>query len=600
MTTRAASGAWHEALVGAHSCAPLLLRRQRGPLSLTLALVVANRLAALALPASSKYVIDEVIGHSRTDLLLPIVLVAAGAVALEVASAFGAAQVAGLAAERTITELRRGLQARVVGLPVGRFDVTSSGALVSRIMADPEQIQHVIGSGLVQVASGLLTAALALGILCYLDLPLTAAVLVLLVVFTVGLARAFGWLYPAFHSVSRLTAELTGRLAEALGGIRIVKTYAAERREAYHFTRESHRLLRAAARALTGVSALTAGSTLATGAMGTLLLVAGSRAVAAGTMTLGDFAMYVFLVGLLVAPVIQIAATAGELGKALAGLGRIAELRALATEEEEDRPRARLRSVVGTVDFEDVSYAYIPGRLVLQGINLYAPTGSTTALVGPSGAGKSTLCRLLLAFDRPTSGRVLIDGRDLATIRRRDYRAHLGVVLQDDVLFDGTVADNIRYGRPGAPMREVLAAGRLAHCEEFAARLPDGYGTLVGERGVRLSGGQRQRVAIARAILADPRILVFDEATSSLDSESEILIQDALKALRRGRTTFVIAHRLSTIRSADQILVVEGGAIVERGKHAELTAGEGRYWRLYHAQGRLECDVTPQAAIYAS
>ncbi|MGH7516869.1 MAG: ABC transporter ATP-binding protein [Gemmatimonadales bacterium] len=570
------SGAWREARA--------LLRRQRGRLTAALILVVANRVAALALPAASKHVVDEVIGRQRTDLLAPIALVACAAVAVEAATAFGASQIIGLAAHRTITELRRGLQARVLGLPIAAFEATQSGTLVSRIMTDPEQVRHVVGNGLMQLASGLLTAMLAVGLLFYLNPSLTALVLALLLGFAIGLTRAFGWLYPVFHALSHLTAEITGQLAEVLGGIRVVKTYVAERREAYRFTLESHRLLRHSIRARTGVSALTAASTAATGIVGVVLLIVGSRAVAAGTMTLGDMAMYVFLVGLLAAPIVQIAATAQELGKAAVGLGRIAELRALATEAEEDRPRGRIASVVGTVDFEAVSYAYVPGRLVLRDVSLHAPPGSTTALVGPSGSGKSTLCRLLLAFDRPTSGRILVDGRDVATLRRCDYRAHLGVVLQEDVLFDGTIADNIRYGWPGAALSNVYAAGRRAHCDEFVQRCPDGYATLVGERGVRLSAGQRQRVAIARAILADPRILILDEATSSLDSESEVLIQDALRTLCRGRTTFVIAHRLSTIRSADQILVIEAGTIVERGNHEMLLAREGRYWRLYHTQ----------------
>jgi ABC-type multidrug transport system fused ATPase/permease subunit len=561
-----------------------VLYRHRGRLAAALALVVANRVAALALPAASKYVVDEVIGRQRTTLLAPIALLAGTAVAVEAVTAFGASQVVGQAAHRAVTELRRGLQARVLALPVGAFEAMQSGTLVSRIMTDPEQVRHVVGNGLIHLASGLLTAVLAVGLLFHLNPSLTVAVLALLLAFAVGLTRAFGRLYPLFRALSHLTAEVTGRLAEVLGGIRIVKTYVAERREAHRFTRELHRVLRHSIRARTAVSTLTAASTVATGAVGLLLLIAGSRAVAAGAMTLGDMAMFVFLVGLLAAPLVQIAATAQELGTAAAGLGRIGELRALATETEQDRSRGRVTSVVGTVDFERVSYGYVPGRLVLEDVSLHAPSGSTTALVGPSGSGKSTLCRLLLAFDRPASGRILIDGRDLATMCRRGYRGQLGVVLQDDVLFDGTIADNIRYGRPGASLGDLYAAGRLAHCDEFVGRCPDGYGTLVGERGVRLSAGQRQRVAIARAILADPRIMVLDEATSSLDSESELLIQDALRTLCRGRTTFVIAHRLSTVRGADQILVLEGGRIVERGSHEALVGREGRYWRLYHAQ----------------
>jgi ABC-type multidrug transport system fused ATPase/permease subunit len=585
MTMRAEPSAWLEAR--------RLLWAQRRALGMGLGLMLVNRISALVLPASSKYVIDDVIGKQRADLLGPIALLAAAAIALEAATAFGVSQVSGLTAQRAITTLRRELQARVVGLPVGVFDTTQSGTLVSRIMTDPEQVHYVVGTGMVQLLSSLLTAGLAFGILFYLNPTLTVMLLAILVVFGLGLTRAFGWLFPLFHGVSALTAEVTGRLAEALGGIRVVKTYVAERREALRFTRESHRLLRGVARATTGVSAFCAASTLVTGALGLLLLIVGGRAVAAETMSLGDLVMYVFLVGLLATPLVQMSAIASELGKALGALGRIAELRALATEEEQDHGRHRVLQISGQVDLENVSYSYQAGQPVLRGITLRAEPGTTTALVGSSGAGKSTLCRLLLALDWPTSGRVLVDGRDLASLRRRDFRRHLGVVLQDDMLFDGTVLDNIRYARPGATAAEVMTAARLAHCDEFVGQFPLGYETVVGERGLRLSGGQRQRVAIARAILADPRLLVLDEATSNLDSESELLIQDGLRTLRCGRTTFMIAHRLSTVRSADQIAVLEGGQIVERGRHEELMGLEGRYWRLYQMQYRADRDLPP-------
>jgi ABC-type multidrug transport system fused ATPase/permease subunit len=578
MTSRGMSGAWLEARA--------LLLRQRRALSVGLGLVVVNRIAALAVPTASKFVIDDVIGRQRADLLGPIALLTGGAIALEVATAFGVSQVSGITAQRAVTTLRRRLQARIVGLPVGDFDATQTGTLVSRIMTDPDQVHYVVGTGMVQLLSSLLTAGLALGILFYLNPTLTVVLLAILVVFGLGLTQAFGCLFPVFHGVSALTAEVTGRLADALGGIRVVKTYAAERHEALRFTRESHRLLRAVARATTGVSVFSAASTLVTGVLGVLLLVVGGKAVAAGAMTLGDLVMYVFLAGILATPIIQVAAIASELGKALGALGRIAELRALSTEEEQDRGRRRVLQISGRIDFENVSYSYLPGRPVLRGIILHAEPGTTTALVGPSGAGKSTVCRLLLALDWPTSGQILVDGEGLNSFRRHDYRRHLGVVLQDDVLFDGTISDNIRYGRPGATAAEVLTAARLAHCDELVAQFPLGYETVVGERGVRLSGGQRQRVAIARAILADPRILVLDEATSNLDSESELLIQDGLRTLRSGRTTFVIAHRLSTIRSAEQIVVLEGGRIVELGRHEELMGLEGRYWRIHQVQYR--------------
>ncbi|MEO7986235.1 MAG: ABC transporter ATP-binding protein [Gemmatimonadales bacterium] len=574
-------GAWIEARKA--------LLGQRRALAAGLALTLVNRLSAMAVPVSSKWVIDDVVGKQRGDLLPWLAAGAGAAVLLEAGSAFALSQVVGVASERAVVQLRREAQRRVVGLPVGFFDQQQTGALVSRIMADAEGVRSIAGSGLIGLASGALTAMLALGVLFHLNAGLTGALVVVLIGLAVGLTDGFGRLYPAFQRVSEAAAETTGRLAEALGGIRVVKAYAAERREAESFTRGSHRLLRRYVRALTGASTFTAASTLVIGLMAVTLMMAGSLAVVRGSMTVGDLVMYVFLAGLLAVPLVQISANASEMGKAWAGLGRIHQLTSLATEAEEDVGRAPLSRVTGGVEFQDVSYGYIPERLVLRHVTLRADAGATVALVGPTGSGKSTVCRLLAAFDRPTSGRVLVDGRDLAGIRRRDYRRHLGVVLQETFLFDGTIADNIRYGAPGATDTALHAAARLAHCEEFVRRLPDGYDTRIGERGVQLSGGQRQRVAMARALLKDPRILILDEATSHLDSESEALIQDGLRALRRGRTTFVIAHRLSTVRDADEILVLDGGEIVERGRHEELVREAGRYSRLYCARG---CDVS--------
>lgn len=557
-----------------------LLRRQRGLLLPALALVVANRLAALALPAASKYVVDDVIGRERSDQLGVIALLACAAIAVEAVTAFGSMQLAGVAGQRAIARLRQQQQARVMGLPLSRLNGSHSGALAARVMSDSEQIRFLVGSGSVQLVASTLSAALALGLLFWLDASLTLAVLAIMGLLAIGVRRVFSRISAAFERVCRRQSELTGWLGQVIGGIQVVKACVAERREAHRFARESHRLVRESVQALRGISLLNAGSTLAAGSLGVLLLVVGGRAVATGDMSLGSYVMYVWLTGFLLGPVLHIAASAGELGKAVAALERMAELRGHATEDEEDRVRTRLPYVMGAVEFEDVSYGYVPEQLALRGVSLRAPPGSTTALMGPNGSGKSTLCRLLLAYDRPTAGRILIDGRDLATLQRRDYRSHLGVVLQDDVLFDGTIADNIRYGRPGASLAEVQAAGRLARCDEFVTRLPHGYATPVGERGLRLSAGQRQRVAIARTFLVDPRILILDEATSSLDADSEELIRDALGVLCRGRTTFVIAHRLSTTRSADQIVMLDRGSIVERGTHEELLAHPGRYFGL--------------------
>jgi subfamily B ATP-binding cassette protein MsbA len=383
---------------------------------------------------------------------------------------------------------------------------------------------------------------------------------------------------------------LSGRLAESFGGIRIVKAYIAEEREDRVFATGATKLFENVRQTLTGISAVTSFGGVVIGAIGVVMMVVGGRAILAGTMTLGDFIMYIFFVGMLAAPLIQMSSIGTQLSEALAGLDRIREIKALATEDDQDATREKLGHLEGQVAFDNVSFEYDAGVPVLKEVSLTAPAGTTTALVGSSGSGKSTLISLIMGFNHPVSGRVLVDGRDLAGLRLRDYRAQLGVVLQDNFMFDGTVAENIRFSRPDATMDEVKAVSRIAHCDEFVEKFPSKYETVIGERGVKLSGGQRQRVAIARAILADPRVLILDEATSSLDSESEALIQDGLHALRRGRTTFVIAHRLSTIRSADQILVLEAGEIVERGSHDELLAADGRYRQLYDKQYKIEKD----------
>jgi subfamily B ATP-binding cassette protein MsbA len=562
----------------------------RRRLALGLALLLVNRLSALVLPASSKFLIDDVIGQRRAELL-PVLALAAGlATLVQAASSFALSQVLGVAAQRAIADMRRTVEAHVLRLPITYFDSTKSGVLISRIMTDAEGIRNLVGSGLVQLLGGLLTAAIALGVLFYLNWRLTAVTLLVLLTFGAGMATAFMRLRPLFRERGKINAEVTGRLGETLGGIRIVKSYTAEKREDLVFTKGAHRLFRNVAKSITGVSAITAFSTVIIGAIGVLMIVIGGRAILAGEMTLGDFVMYLFFIGLVAAPLVQIASIGTQVSEAFAGLDRIREVRAMATERQQDETRVPLETLHGDVTFEKVSFEYTPGVPVLRGVSFSAPAGSTTALVGSSGSGKSTLISLVMAFNRPNGGRVLVDGHDLDRVRLHEYRARLGVVLQENFLFDGTIAENIAYARPHASREDVLHASRVAHCDAFIREFPDQYDTIVGERGVKLSGGQRQRVAIARAILADPRILILDEATSSLDSESEALIQDGLRALRAGRTTFVIAHRLSTIRSADQILVLEGGAIVERGTHEELLAARGRYRQLYDKQYRLELD----------
>ncbi|HEY3380802.1 MAG TPA: ABC transporter ATP-binding protein [Vicinamibacterales bacterium] len=573
---------WREArdLVWAH----------RRRLALGLALLLVNRLAGLVLPATSKYLIDDVVGKHRGDLLVGLALAAGSATVVQAATSFALSQVLGVAAQRAITDMRRTVQAHVLRLPINYFDSTKAGVLISRIMTDAEGIRNLVGNGLVQLIGGLVTAAIALGVLFYLNWRLTTLTLVVLLSFGAGMALAFMRLRPLFRERGKINAEVTGRLGETLGGIRIVKSYVAEKREEIVFTRGAHRLFRNVARSITGVSAITAFSTVVIGAIGVIMIVVGGRAILAGTMTLGDFIMYLFFIGLVAAPLVQIASIGTQVSEAFAGLDRIREIRTMTTEGQEDEGRQALPVLGGRVDFDEVSFEYTEGVPVLRGVTFTAPAGSTTALVGSSGSGKSTIISLVMAFNQPKAGRVRVDGVDLASIRLRDYRANLGVVLQENFLFDGTIAENIAYARPRSTREEILAVSRIAHCDPFIQMFPDKYDTVVGERGVRLSGGQRQRIAIGRAILADPRILILDEATSSLDSESESLIQDGLRSLRRGRTTFVIAHRLSTIRSADQILVIEAGEIVERGTHDELLAANGRYRQLYDKQYQLELD----------
>ena len=496
-----------------------------------------------------------------------------------------------MAAQRAITEMRRTVQAYVLRLPISYFDSTKSGILISRIMTDAEGIRNLVGTGLVQLVGGLVTAAIALGVLFYLNWRLTLIAILILGCFGGGMAYAFAKLRPLFRDRGKLNADVTGRLGETLGGIRIVKAYRAERGERLVFTRGANRVFRNIATTMTGISAVGAFATIIIGAIGILMILEGGHAILSGAMTLGDFFMYSVFIGLVALPLIHIASIGTQITEAFAGLDRIREIRRLATEDAEDGSRAPLAEVEGDVVFENVSFEYVAGTEVLKRVSFHAPAGSTTALVGSSGAGKSTLINLVLTFNRPKSGRILVDGRDLASLRLADYRRQLGVVLQDNFLFDGSVAENIAFAKPHASRQEIEQAARIAHCDEFVRRFEKGYDTVVGERGVKLSGGERQRVSIARAILADPRILILDEATSSLDSESEAAIQDGLRTLRRGRTTFVIAHRLSTIRSADQILVLEGGQIVERGTHPELLAKHGRYRQLYDKQYRFEQDV---------
>ncbi|MCC6489627.1 MAG: ABC transporter ATP-binding protein [Candidatus Hydrogenedentes bacterium] len=581
-----------------------LIWRHRRRLALGMSLMLVSRAAGWVLPASSKFVVDTILGHAdpggipddpavwaeRIKMLWLVAGAVGAATVVEAITSFANSQIIGVAAQKAITDMRRRVQRHVSRLPVRFFDSTQTGILISRIMTDAEGIRNLVGTGLLQLVGGVITGIIALCVLLWLNWKLTTLTILALAAYGVFMAVVFRRLRPIFRARGQINAEVTGRLSESLGGIRIVKAYTAERREQLVFTHGAHRLLRNVAKSMTGVSATTAISTVVVGVIGVIVIIVGGNSILTGAMTIGDFILYIASTFMLAAPVVQIAAVGTQISDAFAGLDRIHEVLSMRAEDEDEDQKLPVESIRGDVVFEDVSFEYLPGVPVLKGVSFHAPAGSTTALVGSSGSGKSTMISLVMAFNRPTCGRVLVDGNDLNVIRLRDYRDHLGIVMQDNFLFDGTIADNIRFSAPNASIEEAIRVSKIAHSHEFVDGFENKYETIVGERGVRLSGGQRQRIAIARAILADPSILILDEATSSLDSESEALIQDGLRALRQGRTTFVIAHRLSTIRSADQILVMEGGEIVERGTHTELLELNGRYRQLYDKQYRLETD----------
>jgi subfamily B ATP-binding cassette protein MsbA len=568
-----------------------LVRPRRALLGLGLALMAINRVAGLVLPASTKYLVDDVVGRSRRDLLLPLIGAVVAATVVQGVTSFALTQLLSKAAQRLITDMRRKVQSHIGRLPLAFYDANTAGKLVSRIMNDVEGVRNLIGTGMVEFGGGLLTAAVALALMIRLSPRLTGVMAIAVVVFSVVMYRALSILRPIFRERGRIYGEVTGRLTESLGGIRVVKGYHGEAREETVFTSGVTRLLENVLRTLTATSVLGLSAAVLLGIMGAVVMYVGARQILAGELTLGGFFTYTMLLGFMVAPLFQMAAIGTQLTEAVAGLERTREVLSQQPEDQDPARTVILPRLRGEVVFEDVHFAYEENKPVLRGVSFRAEPGTATALVGPSGSGKSTIIGLVAAFHAPSSGRVLVDGFDLRTVRLDSYRTQLGVVLQDTFLFDGTIRENVAFSRPDASEEEVLAACRIARVDEFAEGFPQGYQTIVGERGVKLSGGQRQRVSIARAVLADPRILILDEATSSLDTESEALIQEALAHLLRGRTTFVIAHRLSTIRRAEQILVVEGGQIVERGTHASLYAAGGRYHEMYTRQHGLQANL---------
>ena len=568
-----------------------LLRPRRRLLAAGFVLMAVNRVSGLVLPASTKFLIDDIIGERQIQLLLPLVAAVLLATLVQGATSFALTQTLSKAAQKLIAELRRKVQEHVGRLPVAYYDANKSGALVSRIMSDVEGVRNLIGTGLVQFVGGLLTAAIALVVLLRISPLMTVMAFAFLLIFGVALRKAFRTIRPIFRERAKINAEVTGRLTESLGGVRVVKGYHAEAREHAVFAGGVERLLDNVFRSLTAMSVLSFASTALMGVVGALVMFLGVHQVLSGALTLGGFFTYTVFLGFLVAPLFQVVGIGTQLTEAIAGLERTREVLRERPEDEDPRRTAVLREIVGEVEFDRVRFAYEADRTVLHDVSFRAGPGTVTALVGSSGSGKSTVIGLIAAFHVPQEGRVLLDGVDLATVRLDSFRTHLGMVLQDSFLFDGTIRENVAFSIPEASDEQILAACRIAHVDEFAERFENKYDTVIGERGVKLSGGQRQRVSIARAVLADPRILILDEATSSLDSESEGLIQEGLGYLMRGRTTFVIAHRLSTIRRADQILVLEDGSILERGTHESLYAARGRYYELYTKQHGLEANL---------
>ena len=553
-------------------------------------LIFVNRAAALVLPGSTKFLIDDVIQKSRRDLLLPLALAVGAAALVQAVTAFILTQVLSVSAQRMIVDLRIKMHRHISRLPIRFYDANKAGSLVSRIMYDMEGLRNLVGTGLVDFIGGVVMGIIAFFVLLKTNTTLTLLSLVFVAVFGFVMQRSFRWMRPIFRERSKANAEVTGRLAESIGGVRVVKGFHAEDREAAVFEAGAWRLFHLVRRMLFAQSTVTASSTLMMGAVSVTVMIVGGRMMLDSDMSIGEFFMFTLYLGLMTAPVMQTVSIGTQMTEAFAGLDRMHEIFAEQPEDVDPKRVVPLGRIRGHIQFDDVGYEYDPGKPVLHGVTLNAVPGTVTALVGSSGSGKSTLISLAAAFANPVTGRIRVDGVDLSTVTLDSFRSQLGVVFQDNFLFDGSIKENIRFGRPDASDEDVLRAAAVARVDEFAFKFEKGLDTLVGERGVKLSGGQRQRVAIARAILADPRILILDEATSSLDTESEALIQEGLAALMAGRTTFVIAHRLSTIRSADQILVLEQGAIVERGTHSELLDRCGRYFELYTRQAGLEAN----------
>jgi len=583
-----------------------LIAPRKGLLVIGLCLMSVNRIAGLVLPYISKTLLDKVLSPQQPhpEMLPRIIAVVFSAMLVQAATSFSLTQLLSKAGQRLIADMRRQVQRHVGLLPVAYYDENRTGNLVSRIMSDVEGVRNLVGTGLVEFVGGILTAVLAFLYLMHLSPMVTLTVFSVMGVFVFVLQYGFKTIRPIFRERGKINAEVTGRLTESLGGVRVIKGYHAEDREASVFSAGVERLLQNVMKSLTMTSFLGSASTTVLGLVSALVMWLGGHNVLGHSWTVGDYFSYNMFLAFMIAPVFQIVNIGTQLTEAFAGLDRTNEIMAELEENQSPSRTLKMPAIHGTVEFNNVEFSYVADKPVLHGVSFQADPGTVTALVGSSGSGKSTMISLLCAFHNPSSGTVLVDGLDLAEVDLNTYRSQLGVVLQESFLFDGSIRENILFSRPDATEEQFMFACRTARVDEFAERFPEGYDTIVGERGVKLSGGQRQRLSIARALLADPRILILDEATSSLDSESEAMIQAGLNQLMQGRTTFVIAHRLSTIRRADQILVVEEGRIVERGNHAQLFALGGRYYDLYTRQHGLEAnlflapgegDVVPEA-----
>jgi ABC-type multidrug transport system fused ATPase/permease subunit len=560
---------------------------RRGIVLIGLILIVISRLSSLVLPLKSKELLDEVIPNKDMDALIALVMMVAGSIFISALTSFALTRLLSVEAQLLIAKLRAKVQKQILSLPISYFDNNKSGALVSRVMSDVEGVRNLIGTGLVQLFGGTITAIISLILLIDISPKMTLFVLAPVAVFAIIAMKAFGYIRPIFRNRGVINAEVTGRLTESLAGVRVIKGFNAENQENINFEKGVDRLFQNVKKSLTATAIMTSSSAFLLGLASVGIMGIGGMMIIEGTLTTGDFLSFTLLLGFMIAPIVQMSNIGSQLTEAFAGLDRTEEIMNMKPEDDPLVRTVELKDIHGDIKFDDVSFSYEEGKEVVHNISLEAKQGSVTALVGSSGSGKSTIAGLVSSFINPESGTITIDGQDLSKVSLNSFRSQLGVVLQDDFLFEGTIKENILFPRPNASNEQLQEAVQAAYVYEFTDKFDEGLDTMIGERGVKLSGGQRQRIAIARAVLANPRILILDEATSNLDNESEAMIQKSLAELMKGRTTIVIAHRLSTIRQADQILVIEEGKIAEQGKHDELIAAEGRYHKLFTYQSRI-------------